>query len=88
MNSSRGYDHGVFVPLKLAFPAADVPVVQLSLLDSMSAQVSADSNFVGYFFCMLLLALQGVQQLCVCAHKHRSTSTWAKRWLLCEMRVS
>ena len=39
MNSSRGYDHGVFVPLKLAFPAADVPVVQLSLLDSMSAQV-------------------------------------------------
>lgn len=39
MDSSRGFDHGVFVPLKLAFPAADVPVVQLSLLDSMSAQV-------------------------------------------------
>ena len=27
----RGYDHGVFVPLKLALPEADVPVVQLSL---------------------------------------------------------
>lgn len=27
----RGYDHGVFIPLKLVFPAADVPVVQLSL---------------------------------------------------------
>lgn len=27
----RGYDHGVFVPLKLAFPEADVPTVQLSL---------------------------------------------------------
>lgn len=27
----RGFDHGVFVPLKLAFPAADVPVVALSL---------------------------------------------------------
>jgi len=27
----RGLDHGVFIPLKLVFPHADVPVVQLSL---------------------------------------------------------
>ena len=27
----RGYDHGVFVPLKVAFPLADIPVVTLSL---------------------------------------------------------
>jgi aromatic ring-opening dioxygenase catalytic subunit (LigB family) len=27
----RGLDHGVFIPLKLVFPRADVPVVQLSL---------------------------------------------------------
>jgi aromatic ring-opening dioxygenase catalytic subunit (LigB family) len=27
----RGYDHGTFVPLKLAYPKAQVPVVQLSL---------------------------------------------------------
>jgi aromatic ring-opening dioxygenase catalytic subunit (LigB family) len=27
----RGFDHGTFVPLKLAFPDADVPTIQLSL---------------------------------------------------------
>lgn len=30
-DASRGFDHGVFIPLLLAFPKADVPTLQLSL---------------------------------------------------------
>jgi aromatic ring-opening dioxygenase catalytic subunit (LigB family) len=32
---ARGFDHGVFVPLKVAFPEADIPVVQMSLHASL-----------------------------------------------------
>lgn len=30
-DAQRGYDHGTFIPLMLMFPAAGIPVVQLSL---------------------------------------------------------
>ena len=30
-DASRGFDHGMFIPMLLMFPAADIPVVQLSL---------------------------------------------------------
>lgn len=30
-SSTRGFDHGVFIPLLVAFPDADIPVVPLSL---------------------------------------------------------
>lgn len=35
---SRGWDHGVFVPLLLMYPQADIPVVEMSLLDSLDPQ--------------------------------------------------
>jgi len=30
-NAERGFDHGTFIPLKVSYPAADVPAIQLSL---------------------------------------------------------
>lgn len=33
---ARGLDHGVFIPMKVAFPDADVPIVQLSLKSGLS----------------------------------------------------
>ena len=34
-SAGRGFDHGVFVPLKVAFPEARIPVVTLSLAASL-----------------------------------------------------
>jgi len=35
VSAIRGFDHGVFVPLKVAFPEAKIPVVTLSLAASL-----------------------------------------------------
>lgn len=35
VDTTRGFDHGVFVPLKIAFPEAKIPVVTLSLAASL-----------------------------------------------------
>jgi aromatic ring-opening dioxygenase catalytic subunit (LigB family) len=34
-DDKRGFDHGMFIPLKLMFPNADIPVVQLSLHNAL-----------------------------------------------------
>ncbi len=38
VDRERGFDHGLFIPLKMMFPQADIPALQLSLLSSLDAQ--------------------------------------------------
>jgi len=35
LDEQRGFDHGLFIPLKIMYPEADVPCIQLSLLNSL-----------------------------------------------------
>jgi 4,5-DOPA dioxygenase extradiol len=39
LDVERGFDHGVFVPLLLMYPAADIPCIQISLSSSLDAAV-------------------------------------------------
>ena len=41
-DNKRGLDHGVFAPLKLSFPEADIPVVELSILRSLDTKAHID----------------------------------------------
>ncbi len=38
VDDSRGIDHGVFIPFKLIFPNADIPIVPLSLRHDLDAR--------------------------------------------------
>lgn len=44
-DESRGFDHGMFIPLMLMFPKAEIPVVQLSLKTSLKP---ADHLAIGH----------------------------------------
>lgn len=50
LDDARGFDHGVFIPLKLIFPEAAIPVVQVSLHHNLDPQTHLE---IGKALCPL-----------------------------------
>ncbi len=44
VNIQRGFDHGMFIPLMMMFPKANIPVVQLSLRNDLDPQAHLDAG--------------------------------------------
>lgn len=42
LDGERGFDHGLFVPLKIMYPEADIACIQLSLLRSLNPEQHID----------------------------------------------
>ena len=39
LDNARGFDHGLFIPLKLMYPPADIPSIQVSLIKGLDPAV-------------------------------------------------
>ena len=46
LDDKRDYDHGVFVPLLLMYPKADIPVLQISLNSSLNPKIHIEIGIV------------------------------------------
>ena len=44
VDPERGFDHGVFIPFKLIYPDADIPIVQLSLQTGLAPGAHLDAG--------------------------------------------
>ena len=42
LDETRGFDHGLFIPLKIMYPDGDIPCVQLSLVDNLDPGLHID----------------------------------------------
>ena len=42
VDDQRGFDHGLFIPLKMMYPSADIPALQISLLSSLEPRAHID----------------------------------------------
>ena len=42
IDHGRGFDHGLFIPLKMMYPLADIPALQVSLLNGLDARTHID----------------------------------------------
>jgi len=43
-DAQRGFDHGMFIPMKVMFPKADIPVVQLSLRQDLDPRAHLEAG--------------------------------------------
>jgi len=59
LDAERGFDHGLFIPLKMMYPSADIPTFQISLLKSLEpdAHIAFGKALSGLLTENLLLGL-------------------------------